>query len=681
MARIYAPHSFKASNVNAAFYRFLEALDDNAVVLLEFVSQGPATRQVDCAVLSSAGVDLLEVKDKRGRVMGYAHAPWEVIDDQGRHDQIVNLKGGQRENPYEQASNTANDFQACLRSLLNGRRVPVYPIVVIPTAHPSSTFENHHQTWVANGVEELAQKMRAYRHRYDKRLLSQDEIMRVVERLRLSPVGLAFLEGRALDRATGKGIAGVEIRLFGEQLAEDLVETTDDQGRFRATVPIGTLTLDFRPPFPYEGRRFTYEARQGQNRIQDQEFSSIAPATPAAPDPREELGKLLEQVQQLLARSSVKAEVEASKTILEVLERERREREALYELILEQASRPQQSSSSDPHPPSQELLNELQEIRRLLGQITEARTPQERSQAVHQVQTLLPQLFDRPFTAAAPSTAARAAPVEVIEARPADTVRRRTARWPLALALLPLVILGGWLAWPRPAGDTPVPSAAAHETEKPMATGLEGARTTVSSPSSRTVSAPAPDVRESPAVNPSPTPASEPRPTPRATPQPLAARTPEPDVKAPDKASAGRLQPKTPTPPAPTARSVPQATPEPTVQVTPPRSEPKTSTSTAGPPPGEPLPGAPLEPEPSATPVAEPLPGEALPGQPLAASQGVAPVGAYCPATHPVKGNLSYSGERIYHLPNQEYYDKTKPEVCFATAGEAEQAGFRPSSH
>jgi hypothetical protein len=55
-------------------------------------------------------------------------------------------------------------------------------------------------------------------------------------------------------------------------------------------------------------------------------------------------------------------------------------------------------------------------------------------------------------------------------------------------------------------------------------------------------------------------------------------------------------------------------------------------------------------------------------------------VGAYCPATHPVKGNLSYSGERIYHLPNQEYYDKTKPEVCFTTAGEAEQAGFRPSS-
>ncbi|RIH82530.1 hypothetical protein Mrose_03349 [Calidithermus roseus] len=562
--------------------------------------------------------------------------------------------------------------------------------MVIPTAHPSSTFENHHQTWVANGVDELAEKMRAYRRRHDKRLLSQDEIMQVVERLRLSPVGLAFLEGRALDRATGKGIAGVEVRLVGEQLAEDLVETTDDQGRFRATVPVGTLTLDFRPPSPYEGRRFTYEARQGQNRVQDQEFGSVAPATPAAPDPREELGKLLEQVQQLLARSSVKAEVEASKTILEVLERERREREALYELILEQASRPQQSLPGDPHPPSQELLNELQEIRRLLGQITEARTPQERSQAVHQVQTLLPQLFDRPLPAAAPSTAARAVPVEVIEARPAapprpaETVRRRTTRWPLALALLPLVILGGWLAWPRPSGDTPAPlpapSAAAYEAEEPTATGLEDARTTVSSPSSRTALAPAPDVREPPAANPSPAPASEPRAAPRATPQPLSAPTPEPDVKAPAKASEGRLQPKTPTPPAPTARSVPQATPEPAVRVTPPRGEPKPSTSTAGPLPGEPLPGAPLEPEPSAAPVAEPLPGEALPGQPLAASQGVAPMGAYCPATHPVKGNLSYSGERIYHLPNQEYYDKTKPEVCFATAGEAEQAGFRPSS-
>jgi micrococcal nuclease len=49
-----------------------------------------------------------------------------------------------------------------------------------------------------------------------------------------------------------------------------------------------------------------------------------------------------------------------------------------------------------------------------------------------------------------------------------------------------------------------------------------------------------------------------------------------------------------------------------------------------------------------------------------------------CPESHPIKGNIS--GDRmIYHLPEQEFYEQTRPEVCFASAGEAAQAGFRPS--
>jgi hypothetical protein len=47
-----------------------------------------------------------------------------------------------------------------------------------------------------------------------------------------------------------------------------------------------------------------------------------------------------------------------------------------------------------------------------------------------------------------------------------------------------------------------------------------------------------------------------------------------------------------------------------------------------------------------------------------------------------IKGNISSSGERIYHLPGQRYYDKTviswsKGERWFCTEQEAVAAGWR----
>lgn len=45
-----------------------------------------------------------------------------------------------------------------------------------------------------------------------------------------------------------------------------------------------------------------------------------------------------------------------------------------------------------------------------------------------------------------------------------------------------------------------------------------------------------------------------------------------------------------------------------------------------------------------------------------------------------IKGNLSSSGERIYHLPGGAYYNRTIPEVCFITEADARADGFRRSS-
>jgi hypothetical protein len=44
-----------------------------------------------------------------------------------------------------------------------------------------------------------------------------------------------------------------------------------------------------------------------------------------------------------------------------------------------------------------------------------------------------------------------------------------------------------------------------------------------------------------------------------------------------------------------------------------------------------------------------------------------------CPRSHPVKGNQS----GIYHDVDSPYYDATHPEECFATAEDAEAAGYR----
>lgn len=61
--------------------------------------------------------------------------------------------------------------------------------------------------------------------------------------------------------------------------------------------------------------------------------------------------------------------------------------------------------------------------------------------------------------------------------------------------------------------------------------------------------------------------------------------------------------------------------------------------------------------------------------------RGVSPAGWQCPATHPIKGNFTtYSGERcIYHVPGGQFYEKTKPEICYANPRDAVADGCRAS--
>ena len=50
--------------------------------------------------------------------------------------------------------------------------------------------------------------------------------------------------------------------------------------------------------------------------------------------------------------------------------------------------------------------------------------------------------------------------------------------------------------------------------------------------------------------------------------------------------------------------------------------------------------------------------------------------GRDCPPGFPIKGNLP---SRVFHGPGQQDYDRTTPEVCFASEAAARDAGFRHS--
>ena len=50
-----------------------------------------------------------------------------------------------------------------------------------------------------------------------------------------------------------------------------------------------------------------------------------------------------------------------------------------------------------------------------------------------------------------------------------------------------------------------------------------------------------------------------------------------------------------------------------------------------------------------------------------------------CPDTHPIKGYLSESGRRIYHVPGGRFYEEASPERCYASEEDALRDGSRPA--
>lgn len=84
------------------------------------------------------------------------------------------------------------------------------------------------------------------------------------------------------------------------------------------------------------------------------------------------------------------------------------------------------------------------------------------------------------------------------------------------------------------------------------------------------------------------------------------------------------------------------------------------------------IPGAPMAPSATAPALASATAGLPETGQGAAPSSNGA-----CPPSYPIKGNIRSDGTKIYHMPNDSSYPRTHAEQCFATAADAQAAGFR----
>jgi hypothetical protein len=92
------------------------------------------------------------------------------------------------------------------------------------------------------------------------------------------------------------------------------------------------------------------------------------------------------------------------------------------------------------------------------------------------------------------------------------------------------------------------------------------------------------------------------------------------------------------------------------------------------------------EPPPAASKIEPPVQAQPEPPAPAESAQESCPKGCKVPpAGCDIKGNISLkTGERIYHLPGQQYYERTiispdKGEAWFCTEAEARANGWRKS--
>lgn len=216
------------------------------IAMLEFTSKGRHRRQIDCALIGPGGVDLIEIKNKRGVVHGTPEGQWTVTSSYGT-EAFFNMKNGVEENPFNQARNTADDLRDWIQSRV-GRKVWVSPLVWLPSADPASQIE--HDSFVRHVVGLSALPSRLRSSVKQENAWGRLNYLDLPRQFDLKPIDLSFLKGKVIEPLDHAGVAGVHVIA---RAGDESVETaTDEHGQFSVMATKGsTVEVAFAVPGRY----------------------------------------------------------------------------------------------------------------------------------------------------------------------------------------------------------------------------------------------------------------------------------------------------------------------------------------------------------------------------------------------------------------------------------------------
>lgn len=236
-SRIFVGQGHLHQDIPEALVQHVEAFlksYPSAYAMLEFTSPGPNHRQVDCALVSPGGIDVIEVKRHWGRVTGSADGAWRRSDDKT----ISNTKRGRSENPYQQAYNIAQDLQKALKKIY-AADVRVTPLVFLPHADTRSPIGQDFNVELALGNERRAFKeaLRSASRNHGGGWNGADHLD-LPARLGLQPMNLAFVQGRVISALDRNGVPEAEVWIEAD--GQRLQTLTNPAGVYEFAARLGS---------------------------------------------------------------------------------------------------------------------------------------------------------------------------------------------------------------------------------------------------------------------------------------------------------------------------------------------------------------------------------------------------------------------------------------------------------
>jgi hypothetical protein len=228
----------------------------DVTAMIEFHSRHRARRQIDIAVLSPGGVDVIELKQHSRHVTGGPGETW-FAGDRPMGNQRTEQGRSVIENPMQQATNSADDLSAWLalaiseltgcplHDAIGSLKGGVRPLVWLPNVRSADIISSSH-CWYHVGLTGLAPKLRCLKNGVtdDATPWTPDAYLRLPSMLGMEALDLMRVQGEVLDARTAKPVRRVAVSLG----SLDRQVETNQQGVFEfSAAPGRPLTLRLVP--------------------------------------------------------------------------------------------------------------------------------------------------------------------------------------------------------------------------------------------------------------------------------------------------------------------------------------------------------------------------------------------------------------------------------------------------